>query len=74
MFSKVAYIVFAYLRYFQVSDTKWVTEDENMGLLKSEVCSDKCPNFCGSWEVFNGGQWEEDPTFTIKCKGWYIYV
>ena len=62
--------------HLQVADTKWVTKDENKGLLKSEVCNDKCPNFCGSWETFNEGesQWEEDPTFTIKCKGWYLYV
>ena len=76
MFRKASEFVFANLPHLQVADTKWVTKDENNGLLKSEVCSDKCPNFCGSWETFNvaEGQWEEDPTFTIKCKGWYIYV
>ena len=64
------------MRYLQVSDTKLVTEYENRGLLKSEDCSDKCPNFCGRWEAFEETeqQWEEDPTFTIKCKGWYLYV
>ena len=72
----MAYLKFAYLRYLQVSDTQLVTENENKGLLKSEDCSDKCPNFCGSWEAFKETeqQWEEDPTFTIKCKGWYLYV
>ena len=70
----MAYIVFAYLHFFQVSDTKLVTE--NRALLKSEVCGDKCPNFCGGWEKFDDieGQWEEDPTFTIKCRGCYIYM
>ena len=47
------------------------------GFLRSEICSEKCPNSCEGWESFatsdnpneDPGPWTGDPKFTIKCRG-----
>ena len=65
-------LVIIHLIYLQVSDKD--SMGGTSGFLRSEICSDECPNFCGRWESFAtindvNGPWTEDPDFTIKCRG-----
>ena len=62
-------LVIIHLIYLKVSD--WEKIGGTSGFLRSEICSDKCPNFCERWESFatSNDPWTEDPDFTIKCRG-----
>ena len=53
---------------FQVSEEK--KKGTNTGWLYDGECSSRCPDLCTNWKVYNGVEWEEDTTLTIKCKGY----